>query len=359
MGDKFQQPSILLVDDELSVCKTLSYLLKKYGFSVTEVSNGGDAIKLLENMSFDVVITDLLMEGVDGLGVVKAVKELAPFTSIIVMTGDIQFKNRLDVLSSGVEYILIKPFDIEELVSRIQSCLATKNILMQLITPNQVEKNSELDNIREYSIKEEDCSRLGKDMAIDQVFMKKILYLDLKLINESQDVIYIIDAKFILKAYNKAWVNFARSNKGEDVLIKYPIGSMILDAFQGPFKSYFTKKYNDSLEFNKHFEHNYKCPTAEGDRVFRQFAYPLKGSIGLVISNHLVLEKPHMEEPQEFTKQFVDDDGLIHQCSNCRKIKDPAKGAWLWVPSLLADPFPETSHGICPQCLDYFYPEIE
>ena len=334
--------SILIVDDEWIVCKTIALELAKHGFSVTEAYSGDDAVKELQKNKFNVVITDLIMEGIDGLGVIEVAKKLSAQSSVIAITGYGKSSLITEAAFLGAESILIKPFDIDELISKVESCLSMKNF-MRYATKNTGEKKV----------------RTSISMAIDEEFQRHISYLDLNFINESQDVIYIIDADFVLKAYNKAWVDFARSNNGDEVLVKYPIGSNILDAIEGPLKLYTVQAFEKALRGNKPFEHNYKCPSAVNDRVFRQSAYPLKEGEGLVVSNHLVLEGPLDVEPQEFNKRFIDDKGLIRQCSCCRRIKDPIHLAWLWVPSLVKDPFPATSHGICPQCLNHYYPDIE
>lgn len=262
----------------MPVCKALSHALRRDGYSVTEILNGADAIKVIKSMRFHVVITDLIMEGLDGFDVMNAVKESAPLTSIIVITGDRRFEKTLDILTLGAEYILIKPFDTEELVSKIESCLDKNNFLMQLVN-TKTEDRRELIDQEQLSENENNAIQ---DMVIDQLFWKNVSYLDLNYINESQDVIYIVDAELILKAYNKSWINFARFNNGENVLIKFPLGSRILDAVEGPLKSYFARVYKKALQSNKPFEQNFKCSTSKGDRFFRQSAYPLKKSVGLV-----------------------------------------------------------------------------
>lgn len=351
-GNMYNKASILIVDDELAICKAISHELKRHGYLVSEMSSGADAVAALKDTHFDVVITDLVMDEIDGFGVIEAAKEWSPLACVMVMTGYGRNQDFFKSVDLGVEDILIKPFDIDELVSKIEGCFK-RSLLKQV-----VEMKEKPDSIDENLRDSENRSYFG-DMAVDEKFLEQVIYLDLNLINESQDVIYIVDANFILKAYNKAWVTFAKSNSGDDVLARYPLGSRILDAITEPLKRYFSKAFESALREKKPFEHNYKCPSEREDRIFRQSAYPLKDATGLVISNHLVLEKPFDEDPREFSKKFLNDKGLIRQCSCCRRISDPNEHAWLWVPSLVENPVPETSHGICPQCLNHFYPDIE
>ena len=177
---------------------------------------------------------------------------------------------------------------------------------------------------------------------------------------QSSDVIYIVDAKMVLRAYNHAWINFAKNNDGRIILAKYSIGSRIVDSTSGPLRSFIISAYKKALYENKPFEHNFECSSANQYRLFRQTAYPLIDSKGLVISNHIVEECPHPEQAQAFRQQFINGQGFVTQCANCRRIRDPKNyHSWLWVPSLVENPFPNTSHGICPQCYDHYYPEID
>ncbi len=329
--------SILIVDDEKKICEALAMELRRHGYSVTESYSGDDAVKELQKNQFHVIVTDLFMTGIDGIGVIEVAKKMSVQSSVIAMTGYGKTPLIQEATRYGAENILVKPFDTAELISAIESCLSMKNIMKT----------------------GEKKSHASLAMAIEPGFFTKISYLDLNFINESQDVIYLIDTNFVLKAYNKAWVDFARNNDSEDVLVKFPIGYKILDAIQGPLKLYTAQVFERALRKNRPFEHNYKCPSPVNDRIFRQSAYPLKEGAGLVVSNHLVIEGPIDEEPQDFNKRFYDNMGLIRQCSCCRRIKDPDNLAWVWVPSLVKAPHPETSHGVCPQCLDHFYPDIE
>nr|WP_320193297.1 hypothetical protein [uncultured Desulfobacter sp.] len=196
-------------------------------------------------------------------------------------------------------------------------------------------------------------------MIIDPEFEKQIAYMDLESIKNSKDIIYIVDAEMKLKAYNKAWETFALSNGGDKIAQTFALGSNVIDVGEEPLKSFMKKKCREAIALNKMFGFNYECPSKQLSRVFRLNAYPLVDKKGLVMSHHLVKECPHTEKSLAFSKQFVNSDGVIVQCMNCRKIKDPnSVDRWLWVPSLLDTGIVDISHGICSRCLDHYYPEI-
>ncbi len=197
-------------------------------------------------------------------------------------------------------------------------------------------------------------------MIISPDFYKYISYLDLDYIEKSLDVIYIVDNTMVLKAFNDAWASFAQDNNGVAILKKFPIGSNISDVGEEPLKSYFFTAYEQSLNENKPFEQNYECSSADEYRLFRQTAYPLVEQKGLVITHHLFAAKPHEINVVNFSRQYCNEHDNIVQCQNCRKIRDPDNDLrWIWVPSIVENQLPNISHGICPPCLDHYYPNLD
>ena len=128
------ETSILFVDDETIIRKSLTRELKEEHFNVTAVSSGSEAINALQKAKFDLVITDLMMEGIDGFGVLKAVKNLAPLTSVIILTGYGDMRSAIDALRLGADDFTLKPCEVEELVFRIRRCLEKQNLLQSLMT---------------------------------------------------------------------------------------------------------------------------------------------------------------------------------------------------------------------------------
>lgn len=194
------------------------------------------------------------------------------------------------------------------------------------------------------------------DVHIDPAFIRSIDYLDLKSISESRDVIYIVDDKLVLRAFNDAWVDFAGNNGGESVLTNYPLGAAITQAFPAELKHFFITAYKKVLKGGQPFHHECECSSAHTFRRLHQSVYSLLDARGLVISNHFVVECDHTEKPREFSGRFADENGLVTQCANCRKLRDPRNpNVWVWVPSAVEKIPDRTSHGICPRCFDYYF----
>lgn len=119
--------NILVVDDEEIMVILLETFLKRFACRISTAANGNEAIRLLENTAFDLVITDLQMEGTTGLDVVRKTKELSPKTLAFMMTGSNEVKNAIAAFRSGADDYLLKPFSMTDLQERLQK----KGILLK------------------------------------------------------------------------------------------------------------------------------------------------------------------------------------------------------------------------------------
>jgi DNA-binding response OmpR family regulator len=121
--------SILFVDDEKLIRNSFARELRAEGFTVTAVASGSEAIDEVERTRYDLVVTDLMMPGIDGFGVLKAVKEIVPKTCVIILTGYGDTESANDALRLGADDFTLKPCEVDELISRIRSCLEKQSLL--------------------------------------------------------------------------------------------------------------------------------------------------------------------------------------------------------------------------------------
>jgi ATP-dependent Lon protease len=126
---------ILVVDDEEMTCKNLDHVLTKEGFDVRTASNGVEALNILEESSFDVIVTDLKMENVDGMGVLGKAKEKDPSTEVIVITGYATVPTAVEAMKKGSYNYLAKPFKLEEIRSTVQRALSKKKAQLEARGP--------------------------------------------------------------------------------------------------------------------------------------------------------------------------------------------------------------------------------
>ena len=105
---------ILIIDDERIALRNLEHVMKKEGYDVTGTQSGPNALKLLEERQFDVVLTDLRMEKVDGMQILKKTRELYPDTEVIMITGYATLDSAVETMKHGAFYYIAKPFKLEE-----------------------------------------------------------------------------------------------------------------------------------------------------------------------------------------------------------------------------------------------------
>lgn len=106
---------ILVVDDEKKMGILIEGTLKDAGYSVKTTTSGEEAFDLLKKNAYDIVITDLKMEPVDGMRVLKKAKELNEDTEVIMMTAYATAQSAVEAMKSGATDYIIKPFALEEL----------------------------------------------------------------------------------------------------------------------------------------------------------------------------------------------------------------------------------------------------
>lgn len=119
--------SILLIDDEEILRRTLSDDLEENGFQVTTASNGLEGIEAYKTQNHDLVIVDLIMEGINGLQVIKEIKNFQPKAQVIILTGHGTLESAIHGLHLKIQDYVIKPIKLDDLLSKIQSCLSLNN----------------------------------------------------------------------------------------------------------------------------------------------------------------------------------------------------------------------------------------
>jgi DNA-binding NtrC family response regulator len=120
---------ILLVDDEKSVRTTLSLMLQRIGYQVEEALNGQEALDKIKNHYYDLVITDLKMEPVDGMEVLRQVRALHPSTEIVVMTAYSTVESGVEAMKLGAYDYIQKPFDKDEFLIVVKMALERKQLI--------------------------------------------------------------------------------------------------------------------------------------------------------------------------------------------------------------------------------------
>ncbi len=119
---------ILLAEDDEIMRITVQDRLEKHGWAVDAVFNGREAVARLEEQNYHLVLSDIRMPGMDGLKLLDKARQLAPFADIIMMTAYGSVDNAIDCMKKGAADYILKPFDMDDLVIRINRVLEIQSV---------------------------------------------------------------------------------------------------------------------------------------------------------------------------------------------------------------------------------------
>jgi DNA-binding NtrC family response regulator len=112
--------SILIIDDDESLCKTMSFILKRKGFDIRAVTSGLIAVELVKQKPFDFVLLDIKMPEIDGIETIKRIKK-TKFETKVIMTTAYAVQDKIDeALKIGAVGVIYKPVDIDTVISFFQ-----------------------------------------------------------------------------------------------------------------------------------------------------------------------------------------------------------------------------------------------
>ena len=115
---------ILIVDDEKVALRNLEHVMKKEGYDVVATQSGSNALAHLDKQAFDVVLTDLRMEKVDGMQILQRCRETCPETEVILITGYATLESAVEAMKHGAYYYIAKPFRLDEVRKVVAEALA-------------------------------------------------------------------------------------------------------------------------------------------------------------------------------------------------------------------------------------------
>ena len=123
-GGHMQQPKILVVDDEGDFLETLMNRLKKRKIAAQGCASGEEALRLVKENPFDVVVLDIKMPGgMDGIQTLREIKKIRPETEVILLTGHASLETSMEGMQSGAYDYLLKPIRLEDLLEKLAQAL--------------------------------------------------------------------------------------------------------------------------------------------------------------------------------------------------------------------------------------------
>lgn len=132
---------ILIVDDEKPICDLIDINLSAAGYHCKSVQDGLQAIDLIEKEKFDLILLDIMLPGVDGYDIMEYIRPLK--VPVIFITAKHEVKDRVKGLKLGAEDYLVKPFDVVELVARVEVVLRRFNKTQKLLRAGEIMVDTE------------------------------------------------------------------------------------------------------------------------------------------------------------------------------------------------------------------------
>ena len=127
----FEKFKILITDDDMDLRELLTEAIKNWGYEVSVARDGDEALRKLRMERFDIVITDLMMPGMDGLALLQKIKDLDKEILVIIITGYATIETAVKAIESGAYDSIAKPFRLDELMIVIKNACERLRLVLQ------------------------------------------------------------------------------------------------------------------------------------------------------------------------------------------------------------------------------------
>ncbi|MPW44070.1 DNA-binding response regulator [Acinetobacter guerrae] len=210
-------PKILIIEDDFMIAESTLTLLKYHQFDVEWVNNGIDGLAQLAKQTFDLVLLDLGLPMMDGMQVLKQIRQKTAVPVLIISARD-QLENRVDGLNQGADDYLIKPYEFDELLARIHALLRRSGKEAQATSQDQILKSGDVIlNIEKHvaTVKGQEIELSNREWAIliplmthpNKIFSKANL----------EDKLYDFDSEVTSNTI-EVYVHHLRSKLGKDFI---------------------------------------------------------------------------------------------------------------------------------------------
>ncbi len=132
------EEKVLLVDDEKDFLDALGERMANRGMNVSATTSAKDAVKKVQEESYDAIVLDLQMPELDGIEALKAIKKINPDMQVILLTGHATVEKGIEAMKLGAMDLIEKPADIETIAEKIKKAQANKMILVEKKTEKKI-----------------------------------------------------------------------------------------------------------------------------------------------------------------------------------------------------------------------------
>lgn len=178
--EKLKTLTVLYVEDEEDIRKKISNSLSYYVGEVVEASNGEEGLDLYHKIKPDIIFTDIAMPIIDGIELVKIIREDDTKTPIIMITAHTDTEYLLDAVKLHLEHYIVKPINLKDLKSSLEKCI-------KVISDNNSVLQKKLPDGYYYDF---DCKILTKDNEEIHLTKKEIVFFELLIKNTHRVVTY-------------------------------------------------------------------------------------------------------------------------------------------------------------------------
>jgi len=139
---------LLIVDDEVVLCESLRRVFERDGYEVTTAGNAETAIQLFEIGSYDLILSDILLPGMDGIEFLQTIKRQSPDEIVIVMTAYASIETAVGALRAGARDYILKPIIHDEIKRLVRTALNERSLRAEnLLLKRQIEERHDFENI--------------------------------------------------------------------------------------------------------------------------------------------------------------------------------------------------------------------
>ncbi len=164
---------ILIAEDEVSIAKALKVILEKNKYTVDEVNDGRAALNYIESNSYDVIVLDIMMPYVDGIEVLKTIRNNNINTPVLFLTAKSEVSDRVLGLDAGADDYLSKPFATSEFLARVKALSRRSNIY----TNAKISYGNTILDLNTYVLKtsNQEIKLNNKEFQLIELFLKNPL----------------------------------------------------------------------------------------------------------------------------------------------------------------------------------------
>ena len=177
-----EKTSILIVDDNISLCKTMSFVLERKGYAVSTAKDGLEALVRVEENPFDIIFMDIKMPLMNGVETYRKIKKIRPETAVMMMTAYAVEELIQEALQEGAYGIVYKPLDIKKVVAVIEEVRKDKEGALILVVDDDPGTCIVLKNILTRKNYEVGIAYTGEEaIAMAKEAVYDVIFIDMKL----------------------------------------------------------------------------------------------------------------------------------------------------------------------------------